>query len=307
MCLDPAKLPGMQSAGRQQSDRPIEAAVDRRREALSDRGLGQVITDMVNDERNLPRLLPLLGIDRNAKIGGRAFLCPYCDEQNPSASLWCGGNGGIVVRCWHAGGGRCPADKYNLLATVYAAQQSGRFERLNGAKLAAWTLRLLRDAGIVHAPKPDLVLPSGMSSAARCLVQGIAEVESLASQVFRRDVPVAFVREFAIVWTGLTAHQINMAWKAIKGMQIVQAFSSSARWILWKIRSIWRPTASSDGKTAPTTTLRDERGLNHNALGRQRPVYPHSNNGGAAEKPGKRTRPPGGWSENACDNNEIQK
>jgi hypothetical protein len=294
MFLAPAKLPGMQSAVRPQSNRPIEAAVDRHREALSDQDLGQVITEMVNDERHLPRLLSLLEIDRNATVGGRAFLCPFCNERRPSASLWRGPNGRIVVRCWHAHAGRCPADEYNLLATVYAAKQTGHFERLSNTQLAAWTLRLLRDAGIVQAPKPDLVLPSGMSSAARRLVRGIAEIESIAAQVFGRDVPVAFTREFAVVWTGLTAHRITVAWKALKGMGIVQKFGSSAKWALWKIRSIWRPTAASNGQSATTATLRDERGPTHNALGRQRPVYSRSRNGGATENPGKRIRPPGG-------------
>ena len=229
--------------------------------------LGAVLSTMFTDEQYLSMILPLCGIPDDRRPGdGRPFLCPYCSERRPSASLWRSDNQQIVIRCWHAGGGKhaCPAPEWSLLPEAFAFQKQRDFVQLDGAALPAWSLRLLRDARVVTAGNLKLHLPP-LSRTKRKIILAFAEVTALANALGIDSTAVAFTRNFASAYLDVPVRAVADTWAAaLKACIIVTAGKSGIvrLWTLaaWIIRHRHNPgcdTSASSQDIRPEQSVKD--------------------------------------------------
>lgn len=198
--------------------------------------LGATVSSLANSDDSVRKILKRLGIDPKHWGDGKgsSFLCPMCEEEHPSASLFRADSGCVVLRCWHAGKEECPAEPYVLLPSVYSYLVTREFKRLRRGELAAWSLRLLIDAGVINNTGPKLSL-GPMSRVGRILVTAIAEIQDLSRQLLGTDGPVAFTRDFAMAWCSFSSTELAKAWDEVKRLGLVSIQGKSARIILWAV------------------------------------------------------------------------
>ncbi|ACZ38911.1 bifunctional DNA primase/polymerase [Sphaerobacter thermophilus] len=211
-------------------------------------GLGAALARLLSDPAVLPRVLPLLGIPPDANPDrSRAFRCPLgCDDRHPSASLWRHPETGtVLVRSWH----RCRGLEYLTLPMVYAGQRGRGWRWLRGAALAAWSLRLLRDAGVVWVPAPPPHLLHAPAAAAA--VWHAFGLTVAAAEMAGDTGGVAFARRYGVELTGLPEHEYRAGWDWLRAHgYVVQASARAGR-----RPALWAPA------TTTTPTTRRETGL----------------------------------------------
>lgn len=176
--------------------------------------LGTALARALSDPETLTHVLPVLAIPRDANPAqSRAFRCPLgCGDRHPSASLWRHPRTGtVLLRSWH----KCQGLEYLTLPMVYAGQRGAGYRWLRGASLAAWSLRLLVDAGIVAAP-PDpprlLHAPAPALAVYRAFMQTTAAAEALAGN----RAGIAFTRRFGAALTGLSERDVRTGWEYLR-------------------------------------------------------------------------------------------
>lgn len=162
----------------------------------------------VRDHRYVVAACSLLGIPHSAVASiGKTFRCvlPGHEEHHPSASLFVDPKDDVVVyRDWHRGG------HFYALADVYAAQVSGRVQRLNGPSRAQWTRRLLIETGLLDAAPVSLApLPVDAPNSARAIYDGYAKLLACRWQTQPGE-PAPFALDFARDWCGgISAWQVG--------------------------------------------------------------------------------------------------
>ena len=150
----------------------------------------------------------LVGI--NAPIGQK-FRCilPGHEDRNPSACLWRDERRGLVVyQDFHAGKRARPGQKplaSLTLAEVYAADRTGRVERLRGLQHVLWKLRLLVDTGFVDRPPVNAPpAPPTLTAATLRVYDGFCELVSIRQLTALRHEPAPYSWRFASGWCGVS-------------------------------------------------------------------------------------------------------
>lgn len=144
------------------------------------------------------KILGLFGVEVS-KLG-QAFKCPIHPEDNPSAALWRGKNGNIMLHEFHQG------DNYWTLPETYASciYRRTEFIKLSSSQMVRWWIRALADINYIELPvisfKP---LPLKSPKTARKVYEGIillVQVQKFYDS--NQGDEVLFSHGFGLEWCG---------------------------------------------------------------------------------------------------------
>ena len=186
---------------------------------------GETVKELLSQKWVVQRCMALLKIPHYA-LSGRKFCCVLHQERHPSASLVAPRNSSeqwlyVDHHCQDDGPRTLP------LPLVYFCQMTRQptTTRLNTPELLTWSVRLLRDAGVldgavVRAPK----LPAEAPDHARTVYEGFQDLLSVKWRV-TPGTASPFVWRFAERWIGLQEWHVSkgMKWLLSRGyMRFVQ-------------------------------------------------------------------------------------
>jgi hypothetical protein len=156
------------------------------------------LADHYRDATTVRAVAAALGIPGEV---GRAFRCilPGHREMRPSASLSLNSVGIPVYFDWHERGGL----KVLTLPEVRAARAYREVKKLSAPELATWGLRLLVEAGILHAVRVEAApLPSWEAPHVHQVYNGFLFLLG-CKWLHTHGAPTAFSWRFAAAWCGV--------------------------------------------------------------------------------------------------------
>ena len=182
-------------------------------EALGQAGglSGEMVKSLYGQEWVIRKILPLLGLG-HVKIGEK-FRCVLHEEEHPSAA---------VMRPEQPGDPYMYVDFHErenrrgfALPLVYYRLKTGKegeaVEWLPAPSFLVWSLRLLRDAGVIEPVKLEAArLPDDASEAVRRVYEGFRNLLSLKFLVDAND-PSPYTWRFAQEWVGLSRRGVEKA------------------------------------------------------------------------------------------------
>jgi hypothetical protein len=132
-------------------------------------------------------------------------------------------DGKVVYHDWHAASG----EEWYGLADVYAAQHTGKVEKLEPAQLLVWTARLLIQTGFLKPAPVDMPpLPAGAGPAVRKVYDGFKLLLACKWLIHGKGAPTAFSWRFAAAWCGLSERHAGGAMRGLLQGGCVQATGS---------------------------------------------------------------------------------
>ena len=172
---------------------------------------GASVRGWYSQEWVIKKIMRLLGLG-DVKIGEK-FRCVLHQEEHASAAIMRPeqpGNPYMYVD-FHEREDR----KGFALPLVYYRLKAGEagegVERLPAPSFLVWSLRLLRDAGVIESVKLEAPrLPEKVSEAVRIVYEGFQDLLSLKFLVDARD-PSPYTWRFAQSWVGLPRRAVEMA------------------------------------------------------------------------------------------------
>jgi hypothetical protein len=189
---------------------------------------GAVVKALYSQEWVIQKILPLLGLG-HVKIGEK-FRCVLHQEEHPSAA---------IMRPEQLGDPYMYVDFHErekrkgfALPLVYYRLKAGKegeaVEQLPAPSFLVWSLRLLRDAGVIEAVKVEAArLPDKASDAVRTVYEGFRDLLSLKFLVDAND-PSPYTWRFAQAWVGLSRRAVEkaMGWLLSRGyIQFVKYYT----------------------------------------------------------------------------------
>ena len=180
---------------------------------------GEVVKSLYAQEWVIEKIMPLLGLG-HVKIGEK-FRCVLHEEEHPSAAIMRPEQPGdpYMYVDFHERENR----KGFALPLVYYRLKAGKegeaVERLPAPSFLVWSLRLLRDAGVIEAVKLEAArLPEKVSDAVRTVYEGFRDLLSLKFLVDAND-PSPYTWRFAQGWVGLSRRAVEkaMGWLLSRG------------------------------------------------------------------------------------------
>jgi bifunctional DNA primase/polymerase-like protein len=180
---------------------------------------GELVKSLYAQEWVIQKILPLLGLG-HVKIGEK-FRCVLHQEEHPSAA---------IMRPEQPGDSYTYVDFHErekrkgfALPLVYYRLKAGKegedVERLPAPSFLVWSLRLLRDAGVIEAVKLEAArLPENASEAVRRVYEGFRDLLSLKFLVDANN-PSPYTWRFAQAWVGLSRRAVEkaMGWLLSRG------------------------------------------------------------------------------------------
>jgi hypothetical protein len=172
---------------------------------------GEKVRALYAQEWVIKKIMPLLGLG-HVKIGEK-FRCVLHKEEHPSAA---------IMRPEQPGDPYMYVDFHErenrrgfALPLVYYRLKAGKegelVERLPAPSFLVWSLRLLRDAGVISAVKLEAArLPEKASDAVRAVYEGFRDLLSLKFLVDAND-PSPYTWRFAQSWVGLSRRAVEKA------------------------------------------------------------------------------------------------
>jgi len=180
---------------------------------------GEQVKALYSQEWVIQKILPLLGLG-SVKIGEK-FRCVLHKEEHPSAAIMRPEQPGdpYMYVDFHERENR----KGFALPLVYYRLKAGKegegVERLPAPSFLVWSLRLLRDAGVIEAVKLEAArLPENVSEAVRRVYEGFRDLLSLKFLVDAND-PSPYTWRFAQSWVSLSRRAVEkaMGWLLSRG------------------------------------------------------------------------------------------
>jgi hypothetical protein len=180
---------------------------------------GAMVKALYGQEWVIEKILPLLGLG-HVKIGEK-FCCVLHQEEHPSAAIMKPEQPGdpYMYIDFHEREKR----KGFPLPLVYYRLKAGKegesVEQLPAPSFLVWSLRLLRDAGVIEAVKVEAArLPETVSEAVRTVYEGFRDLLSLKFLVDAND-PSPYTWRFAQAWVGLSRRAVEkaMGWLLSRG------------------------------------------------------------------------------------------
>src|SRR5688572_25917010 len=180
---------------------------------------GELVKALYSQEWVIEKIMPLLGLG-HVKIGEK-FRCVLHEEEHPSAA---------VMRPKQPGDPYLYVDFHERenrkgfpLPLVYYRLKAGKegegVEQLPAPSFLVWSLRLLRDAGVIEAVKLEAArLPEKVSDSVRMVYEGFRDLLSLKFLVDAND-PSPYTWRFAQAWVGLSRRAVEkaMGWLLSRG------------------------------------------------------------------------------------------
>ena len=180
---------------------------------------GELVKALYSQEWVIEKIMPLLGLG-HVKIGEK-FRCVLHQEEHPSAA---------IMRPKQPGDAYLYVDFHEQenrkgfpLPLVYYRLKAGKegetVEQLPAPSFLVWSLRLLRDAGVIEAVKLEAArLPENVSDAIRTVYEGFRDLLSLKFLVDAND-PSPYTWRFAQAWVGLSRRAVEkaMGWLLSRG------------------------------------------------------------------------------------------
>jgi hypothetical protein len=190
---------------------------------------GEKVKALYSQEWVIQKILRLLGLE-HVKIGEK-FRCVLHQEEHSSAAIMRPEQPGdpYMYVDFHERENR----KGFALPLVYYRLKAGKegegVERLPAPSFLVWSLRLLRDAGVIEAVKLEAArLPDSVSEAVRTVYEGFRDLLSLKFLVDAND-PSPYTWRFAQGWVGLSRRAVEkaMGWLLSRGyIRFVRYYSS---------------------------------------------------------------------------------
>jgi hypothetical protein len=180
---------------------------------------GELVKALYSQEWVIEKILPLLGLG-HVKIGEK-FRCVLHEEEHPSAAIMRPKQPGdpYLYVDFHERENR----KGFPLPLVYYRLKAGKAgeaaEQLPAPSFLVWSLRLLRDAGVIEAVKLEAArLPEKVSDSIRAVYEGFRDLLSLKFLVDAND-PSPYTWRFAQAWVGLSRRAVEkaMGWLLSRG------------------------------------------------------------------------------------------
>src|SRR5918993_3614732 len=180
---------------------------------------GELVKSLYSQEWVIEKIMPLLGLG-HVKIGEK-FGCVLHQEEHPSAAIMRPKQPGdpYLYVDFHERENR----KGFPLPLVYYRLKAGKegeaVEQLPVPSFLVWSLRLLRDAGVIEAVKLEAArLPEKVSNAIRTVYEGFRDLLSLKFLVDAND-PSPYTWRFAQTWVGLSRRAVEkaMGWLLARG------------------------------------------------------------------------------------------
>jgi hypothetical protein len=180
---------------------------------------GEVVKALYAQEWVIEKILPLLGLG-HVKIGEK-FQCVLHEEEHPSAAIMRPKQPGdpYLYVDFHERENR----KGFPLPLVYYRLKAGKegeaVEQLPAPSFLVWSLRLLRDAGVIEAVKLEAArLPEKVNDSVRTVYEGFRDLLSLKFLVDAND-PSPYTWRFAQAWVGLSRRAVEkaMRWLLSRG------------------------------------------------------------------------------------------
>ena len=180
---------------------------------------GALVRALYSEKAVIEKLLPVLGLGER-EIGEK-FHCVLHEERHPSAAIMPpalpGGTHDYVD--FHE---RERVHSFSLPYVYYRLKvgPDGEYvKRLNAPSHLVWSLRLLRDAGVIEGVKIDAPsLPDATSPSIKTVYAAFLDVLSLKFLVDEGD-PSPFTWRFGMAWTGLSKRTVTraMSWLMSRG------------------------------------------------------------------------------------------
>ncbi len=174
---------------------------------------GELVRSLYTQTEVIEKLLPVLGLGER-EIGEK-FHCIWHEERHASAAimppLTPGGTHDYVDfhEREHVKSLSLPYVYYRLKV----GPEGDYVKRLNPPSHLVWSLRLLRDAGVIEGVKLEAPrLPEWVSDSIKTVYAAFLEVLSLKFLVDSGD-PSPFTWRFAMAWTGLSKRAVTHAMK----------------------------------------------------------------------------------------------
>jgi Bifunctional DNA primase/polymerase, N-terminal len=180
---------------------------------------GERVKALYSHEWVIQKILPFLGLG-HVKIGEK-FRCVLHKEEHPSAAIMRPEQPGdpYMYVDFHERENR----KGFPLPLVYYRLKAGKegeaVEQLPAPSFLVWSLRLLRDAGVIEAVKVEAArLPENVSEAVGRVYEGFRDLLSLKFLVDAND-PSPYTWRFAQAWVGLSRRAVEkaMGWLLSRG------------------------------------------------------------------------------------------
>jgi hypothetical protein len=155
------------------------------------------------------KVMRSLGI--NVSKLGEAFRCPIHEDVNPSAALWKGKNGTIMLHEFHQG------DNFWTLPEMYASYicHKKEFMKLSKSQMVEWWIRVLENIGHIQLPtikfKP---LPANVSKGTKATYEGfiyLIRIRKFYNQNEAEEAPFSW--GFACDWCNFTKPTIQKGLK----------------------------------------------------------------------------------------------
>jgi hypothetical protein len=166
-----------------------------------------------------------LGMPFGTELGeGFHCLLPGHSDTKPSASFGRHDAGHYYYKDFHHGNYGSP--DVLTFAEVYAAQMTGRVQKLNKSSHTTWKIRMLVEMGMLQ---PALVELRSLPQHASKTVQKVYEGFRLLLQCkwrYAYGAPTAFSWSFAAGWCDVAEDTAARAFKALQAMKIVQETGS---------------------------------------------------------------------------------
>ncbi len=188
---------------------------------------GALVRELYSQKAVIEKLLPVLGLGER-EIGEK-FHCILHDERHPSAAIMppmIPGEPHEYVD-FHE---RERVKSFSLPYVYYRLKvgPDGEYvKRLNPPSHLVWSLRLLRDAGVIEGVKIDApALPNATIPSIKTVYAAFLDVLSLKFLVDEGD-PSPFTWRFGMAWTGLSKRAVTgaMSWLMSRGyIQFIRYF-----------------------------------------------------------------------------------
>jgi len=193
---------------------------------------GAKVRALFCQEEVIQKILPLLGL--GGVTIGEKFHCVLHPEKRESAAILRPEKPGnpFMYMDFHE---REASRKAFPLTQVYYHLKCGKpgdpVKALPKPTFLVWSLRLLRDAGVIEGVKVDAPsLPGGVKSSVRRVYEGFWDLLSLKFLVEQEPSPYAW--EFAASWTGVGKRAVGTAMRWLLGagfIRFVKHFGSEAK------------------------------------------------------------------------------
>jgi hypothetical protein len=186
---------------------------------------GKVLHDLDADILFADSAAHFLGVPRETELT-KGFQCilPGHSDTHPSAAFGRHDDGHYYYQDFHHGSFGSPSTL--SIAEVFAAQETGRVQKLDKPSHAAWKIRLLIEMGMLApADVPIKPLPAHATKTVQKVYEGFRLLLQCKWR-YKYGAPTAFSWQFASGWCDVAEDTASKAFKALLAMNIVQEVGS---------------------------------------------------------------------------------